>query len=113
MTDELHLKGIGVAPGVLDTIVTLATQNVEGVESVDSVGGLAGLVQRGATKCPVVAVGEDGSLSVTLHVTLRYGAPLHETAAKIQTAVAEALRSQVGQPVCAVDVFVDAVSFAD
>lgn len=109
MTDELRLDGIGVAPGVLDTIVTLAAQNVEGVAGVEA-PGLAGLVHKGG-KALTVGVDEAGAMSVTLHVTLKYGQPLHEVAKNVQRAVAEALTSQTGQPVTSVDVFVDALAF--
>ena len=109
MTDELRLDGIGVAPGVLDTIVTLAAQGIEGVAAVEA-PGLGGLVHKGG-KAMTVAVADDGSMAVTLHVTLRYGQPLHEIGKRLQKAVAEALTSQTGQPVTAVDVFVDALAF--
>jgi uncharacterized alkaline shock family protein YloU len=113
MTDELRLNGIGVAPGVLDTIVTLAARGVEGVACVESGAGLAGLVQRGGGKSLIVSADEAGVLSVSVHVTLEYGPPLHETAAKVQSAIAEALTNQIGQPVGGIDVFVDAVAFSD
>ena len=109
MTDELRLDGIGVAPGVLETIVTLAAEGVEGVARVEA-PGLGGLVHKGG-KALTVAVDEGGSMAVALHVTLKYGQPLHEVAKLVQTAVAEALTSQTGQPVTGVDVFVDAVAF--
>ena len=67
MSDELRLEGLGVAPGVLDTIVTVAAEGVEGVAAVGA-SGLAGLVQKGARKGAAravdVCVGEDGALSV-------------------------------------------------
>ena len=31
MSEEIRLDGLGVAPGVLDTIVTVAVEGVEGV----------------------------------------------------------------------------------
>ena len=109
MTDELRLQGIGVAPGVLETIVTLAAEGVDGVEKVETTA-LGGLVHK-AGKALAVSVDEAGSMSVEVHVTLRYGRPLHEVAQNVQKAVAEALTSQTGQPVTKVDVFVDAVTF--
>jgi uncharacterized alkaline shock family protein YloU len=112
MTDELRLQGIGVAPGVLETIVALAAEGVEGVAPVP--GGLAGLVHKTGSKRGItVTVDEAGAMSASLHLTLKYGEPLHETAKKVQQAVAEALSSQTGQPVVAVDVYVDAVAFAE
>jgi uncharacterized alkaline shock family protein YloU len=109
MTDELRLEGIGVAPGVLDTIVTLAAESVDGVESIDT-GRLGGLVMKGG-KSLAVTVDESGAMSVGVHVSLRYGLPLQDVAAAVQKAVAEALMSQTGQPVTSVDVFVDGIVF--
>jgi uncharacterized alkaline shock family protein YloU len=110
MTDELRLEGIGVSPGVLDTIVTMAAGSVEDVAVVQA-GGLAGFVKGAAKRGPAVTIDENGAMTATVHVTLRYGRPLHVVAAQVQQAVAEALASQTGQPVTAVDVFVDALVF--
>lgn len=109
MTDELRLDGIGVAPSVLDTIVTLAAQGVDGVAKVETTG-LGGLVHK-TGKALAVSVDGSGTMAVDVHVTLRYGQPLHEVARSVQQAVAEALTSQTGQPVAAVNVFVDAIAF--
>lgn len=114
MSDEIRLEGLGVAPGVLDTIVSVATDAVEGVASVGS-SGIAGLVQKGMRKgtdrAVDVCVDEDGSVMASVHVHVTYGFKLHEVAMKVQEAVTEALTSQVGVTVSAVDVFVDALVF--
>ncbi len=116
MSDEIRLEGLGVAPAVLDTIVTVATEAVEGVASVGA-PGIAGLVQKGARKGAAravdVSVSDDGSLKVSVHVQVVYGQRLHEVGAAIQAAVSEALTSQVGVPVTAVDVFVDGLVFTE
>jgi len=114
MSDEIKLEGLGVAPGVVDTIVTLAAEGVEGVAAVGSTG-LAGLVQKGVAKGtsrPVdVTAAEDGSVSVNVHIHVVYGQQLLEVGRAVQTAVADAIASQVGVPVSAVDVYVDGISF--
>lgn len=116
MSDEIRLDGLGVAPGVLDTIVTLAAQSVEGVASVGA-SGLAGLVQKGArkkTSRPVdITFAEDGSVGVTVHVHVAYGSKLREVARLVQESVADALNSQVGVDVSAVDVYVDGLVFPE
>lgn len=112
MSDEIRLDGIGVAPGVLDTIVTLAAESVDGVECVCGTK-LARVVAKGASKGVSVEVAEDGSISVAVHVSVAYGRPLREIARDAQAAVADALTSQTGQRVAAVDVFVDDISFAN
>lgn len=116
MSDEIKLEGLGVAPGVLDTIVTVATEGVDGVAAVGA-PGLAGLVQKSTRKGPAravdVCVDDEGGLTVTIHVQVVYGHKLKEVANAIQMAVADAVASQVGVDVAAVDVFVDGIVFAE
>ncbi|TLM91624.1 MAG: Asp23/Gls24 family envelope stress response protein [Actinobacteria bacterium] len=114
MTDEIRLEGLGIAPGVLDTIVKLAAESVDGVAAVGA-PGVAGLVQKGARKGTARAVdvcqGEDGVFDVTVHVQVTYGSKLREVARGIQVAVAEALASQLGADMGAVDVYIDGLVF--
>lgn len=116
MSDEVRLEGLGVAPGVLDTIVTVATEAVEGVAAVGA-PGIAGLVQKGSRKgtsrAVDVTVGEDGSLTASIHIQAVYGYKLREVAAEVQAAATDALSSQVGVEVAGVDVFVDGLVFPE
>ena len=115
MSDELRLEGLGVAAGVLDTIVTVAVEGVEGVAAVGA-PGLAGLVQKGskgASRAVDVAANEDGSLTATIHVQVLYGHRLKDVASEIKAAVADAVSSQVGVSMAAVDVFIDGIVFAE
>jgi len=116
MSDEIRLEGLGVAPAVLDTIVTLAVEGVEGVAGVGA-PGLAGLVQKGARKgasrAVDVCVGEDGGLTVTVHIQVVYGSKIKNVANAVQLAIADAVASQVGVVVDAVDVFVDGIVFVE
>jgi len=112
MSEEIQLEGLGVAPGVLEMIASLAAGQVDGVVDVLT-KGVAGLVQKGSGRGVVVTIASDGSLSVQIHVSVRYGTPLHTIAADIQRAVRDALCSQTGQQVAAVDVFVDAIVFSE
>ncbi|GAB4273502.1 MAG: hypothetical protein Kow0056_00610 [Coriobacteriia bacterium] len=111
--DEMRLDGMGVAPGVLETIAVQAASAVEGVASVDG-GGLAGLVAKGQGRAKGVEVrmSEDG-LEVDVHLSLAYGRPLHETAREVQEAVTEALQGMTDQAVKSVDVYVDQVVFKE
>ncbi|MBE0476005.1 MAG: Asp23/Gls24 family envelope stress response protein [Coriobacteriia bacterium] len=111
MTEEIRIDDLGVAPGVLETIVSLAAQSVPGVACLGG-AGLAGLVGK-AKGGAVDVTQDDGSLKAVVHLQVRYGEPLHAVAADVQRAVAEALLSQVGKPVSAVDVFVDGVVFEE
>jgi len=114
MSEEIKLEGVGVAPGVLDTIVTLAAQGVEGIAAVGA-PGIAGLMQKGVAKGAARAVDvcttEEGSVTVTVHVQVLYGQKLRAVAEAVQSAVADAVTSQVGVDVSAVDVFVDGLVF--
>lgn len=114
MTDEITLDGIGIAPGVLETIATVATQSVDGVADMSSSGsGLAGLVQKGSSRGVCVEVGEGGSLAVTVRINASYGRPLREIAGDVQKAVGDALLTHTGQAVASIDVYVDGVVFPE
>lgn len=113
MSDEIRLEGLGVAPGVLETIAALATQSVEGVVCIPGTQGLAGLVPKSGTRGVVVSIGDDATLHVVLHLTVRYGTPLRDVATSVQRAVGDALLTQTGQKVSAVDVFIDGIQFEE
>lgn len=110
MSEEIRIDGLGVAPGVLDTIVTLAAESVTGVAGIGG-AGLAGLVGKKSKGKAVDVALEDDALKAVVHLQVRYGEPLHAVARGVQQAVAEALESQVGKPVTSVDVFVDGIVF--
>lgn len=115
MSDEIRLEGLGLAPGVLDTIVTLATESVEGIAGVGA-SGIAGLVQKGSRKgssrAVDVSVDENGAIMVTVHVQVVYGHRLRDVASAVQECVLDALASQVGLEIAAVDVYVDGIVFS-
>ena len=116
MSDEIRLEGLGVAPGVLDTIVTLAAEGIEGVAAVGA-PGLAGLVQKGARKGAARAVDvcldEDGGITATIHIQVVYGHKIKDVANAVQNSVADAVSSQVGVDVAGVDVYVDGIVFVE
>ena len=63
VSEEITLDGIGVAPGVLETIALVAAEGVDGVAGVPGASsGLAGLVQKGSARGVCVQVNEDGTL---------------------------------------------------
>jgi len=114
MSEEFTLDGIGVAPGVLETIAQVATLSVDGVAAiVPAAGGLAGLVPKGSARGVVVEVGEDNELTASVRISASYGRPLREVAADVQRAVTDALLTHTGQAVASVDVYVDGVVFPD
>lgn len=110
MTDEIKIDGLGLAPGVLETIVTLATEQVPGVFGVNP-PGLAGKVGKPGSRQIEVSVDEAGAVAVVIHVHAVYGTPLPQIAEGIKDSVADAIVSQVGAKVASVDVFIDGVTF--
>lgn|SRR5574340_1643471 len=113
MSEEIALDGIGVAPGVLETIALVAAEGVEGVASIPgATGGLAGLVQKGTSRGVCVEVNGD-TLVASVRICAAYGRPLREIASDVQRAVADALLTHTGQTVATVDVYVDGVVFPE
>ncbi len=112
MTDEIRLEGLGVTPGVLDTIVTLAVRGIDGLAFASSGHGIGGLVNRASGKAAEFTVDDDGAVAVKVHITVVYGTPLMDVARTVQAAIADAIHSQIGARVGAVDVYIDDVEFS-
>ena len=93
------IDGITIAPGVVETIISLATAEVPGVAAV-GVGGAISTI-----KSAFVA----GNVSIQAY----YGYRLVEIAENVRKAVADALSAQIGVTVTSVDVHVDALSFEE
>lgn len=114
MSEEITLDGIGVAPGVLETIAQVAAEGVEGVAHLPgTTGGLAGVVKKGSARGVCVEVGDGGALVAAVRIVANYGRPLREIASEVQSAVTDALLTHTGQTVATVDVFVDGVAFPE
>ncbi|WP_172136929.1 Asp23/Gls24 family envelope stress response protein [Adlercreutzia sp. ZJ473] len=114
MSNQLNVDGMSLAPGVVETIISIAANEVDGIASVGSyaTSGLRSmLASRPSTSGIETSVDDEGKLAVTLHVEVRYGHVLPDLAARLREAVADALRVQVGVEVASVDVFVDGIQF--
>jgi len=115
MSDEIQVGDLSLAPGVLETIVTLAAREVEGVAQICGSQGLAQLAQKAVNKQAARSVSvtaEGDAVSVALHIEAEYGPSLRDVARAVQRAVAEAIENQIGARVAKVDVFVDAIQFS-
>ena len=112
---NISKEGMAIAPGVVETIISLAVRDVDGVMSVGNpTTGILGLFQNKAEVAGVdVNPAEDGSLEVGLNITVLYGRPIDELASSVRTAVSDAVLTQVGLNVSRVDVTVDGVVFKD
>ena len=110
--NELNLDGMVLAPGVVETIVSIAANEVEGVGSA-AAGGLRSVFgAKPSTQGIDIAVDEDDKLVISVRVDVYYGYVLPELAANLRQAVADAVASQVGAQVSSVDVYIDGIQFA-
>ncbi|MEG0845280.1 MAG: Asp23/Gls24 family envelope stress response protein [Eggerthellaceae bacterium] len=115
MTD-LNLDGMAIAPGVVETIVSLAVKEVEGVASVGNsgMGGLRAVFASKPTGQGIdIVVNEDDTLTVSVRVDVYYGAVLPQVAETIRGAVCDAVTTQIGLAVACVDVYIDGIQFVD
>lgn len=114
MTD-LNVDGMAIAPNVVETIVSIAVGEVEGVASVGSAsaGSLRSMLSGKSSVSGIEITSDDeGKLCVAVRINVYYGHALPELAAKVRSAVADAVASQVGMKVGSVDVYVDGIQFA-
>ena len=116
MSNQRNVDGMSLAPGVVETIISIAANEVEGVASVGSyaTSGLRSmLAAKPSTSGIETSVNDEGQLEVVLHIEVYYGQVLPDLAAKLREAVADALLVQVGVEVASVDVYVDGIQFSD
>lgn len=110
---DLNIEGMAIAPGVVETIISIAVSDVDGVASVGSAGGIKGVLAGGkpSTQGIEVVPTEDDQLAVTVHIEAQYGYALPEMAENIRQSVADAVLTQVGVGVSSVDVYIDGLQF--
>ena len=112
---ELNIDGMTVAPGVVETIVSLAAQSVEGVACIGdpTTSGLFSIIGGGKPSTQGIEIdsGEDGDLHISLRLYVKNGQVLSELAGAVRQAVADAINSQVGAKVGSVDIYIDGVQF--
>ena len=112
---ELNVDGMALAPGVVETIVSIAANEVEGVACIgpSTTSGLRSVFgNKPSTSGIETKMGDDGKLSVAVHVEVYYGYVLPELAAQLRAAIAEALATQAGVEASSVDVYIDGMQFA-
>ena len=105
--EQLTLDGITIAPGVVETIVTLATQQTEGVGSVCGRPAL-----RRKANAPAVEVAlVDGGLTCAIHIVAYHGFVLPQLGENVKRAISEALDGQLGIRPTVIDVYIDGIEF--
>lgn len=113
------VNGITIAPGVVETIVSLAAAEVPGVAGVGTAGPISAIAAalNAGRSVPTaginLVVGEGNAVSVSITIQAYYGYRLADVASQVRSAVADALKGQVGAETASVDVFVDALAFEE
>jgi uncharacterized alkaline shock family protein YloU len=116
---EFRIDGTTIAPGVVETIVSLAAAEVPGVAGVGTAGPMSAITAAFNSGRTVPTTGikltvdEDKKVSVEITIQAYYGHRLVEVADNVRNAVADALKGQIGSDVSAVDIYVDALAFEE
>ncbi len=115
MTETVTSENMTLAPGVIDTIISISATETEGVASIGSpvTSGIRAMFAAGPSTSGIeTSYAEDGTLEVVVHVNVFYGFVLPDVAEKLRQAIVDALAVQVGVTVSRVDVFIDGIQFA-
>lgn len=105
---------LGIAPGVIETMVTKATLDVPGVAEVGGPKvsrGFTSILTRNSDTNGVAVARDGGSITLDISIQIFYGYKLQDIVDGIRINVADALESQVGITVEAINVYVSAVQF--
>lgn len=103
---------VTIAPGVLLTIVRMATLEVPGVVRMGSTpGGVDRLLRRAPTANGVQISIEDGTVTAHLYIVSEAAADLREMSVQIQKSVARSIRDLLGMKVESVNVHIEDVEF--
>ncbi len=108
---DANLGRVRIAPGVLSTIVSLATLSVPGVSAMNGnlVGGVGKLLGRGSQRQGIKVQVKDDAVFVDVHIVVDPGVNMLQVGNQIQREVAEAIEMMVGMPVREVNVFIQDV----
>lgn len=113
MTD-LNIDGMNIAPGVVETIVSLAARDVEGVAEVGDPATSNILTLIGGkplTQGVEVEVDENNALQISVRLCVKSGQVLPDLAAAVRQSIVDAVNTQVGASVGSVDIFIDGIQF--
>jgi uncharacterized alkaline shock family protein YloU len=110
-------EGLVIAPGVVETIVSLAVAQVDGVAQVGASNlprtFISALNRKHPAQGILIMAEDDGRITIAVHVHIFYGYRLQEVAEKIRLAVADTLAGHVGIDVDRVDIHVDGIQFPE
>ena len=116
-TDQGYsIDGITIAPGVVETVISLAAAEVKGVASVGSADAFSAIISafNAGNSIPTngisIDIDEQENVSVSITIQARYGYRLVEIADGVRTAIADALKAQIGVDVKSVDVNIEGLT---
>ena len=119
-TDQGYIiDGITIAPGVVETIISLAAAEVPGVAGVgsaDTISSIFAAFNAGKavpTNGINVQIAEDETVTIDIDIRASYGNRLVDIADAVRNAIADALSGQIGVEVAEVNVHIDALSFEE
>ncbi|MBO4352250.1 MAG: Asp23/Gls24 family envelope stress response protein [Eggerthellaceae bacterium] len=110
----LNIEGMTIAPGVVETIISLAAREVDGVASIgpSTTSGIMDLIGgKPSTQGIEVTTDENDALHVSIRMEVKSGHVLPDLAAKVRQAVSDAAMTQVGVKVASVDIYIDGIQF--
>lgn len=113
------IDGINIAPGVVETIISLAAAEVPGVAGVGAAGAISSIMSafNAGKAIPTggVRIESEGERQVAVSISIQafYGYKLAEVAQNVRKAIVEALAAQIGVDATRVDVHVDALVFEE
>jgi len=117
MYNKLTSEGLTIAPGVVETIISLAVSQIEGVAQVRASGlpnsFKSALNRKQQTHGIIIMADDDNQITVAVHVYIYYGFRLQEVAEQIRKVVHDTMEGQVGIEVASVDVYVDSIQFPE
>ena len=110
---DFTVDGMALAPGVVETIASIAAADIEGVAAVGPDNAPTGffslLAQKPAAYGVELSTAESGLLHVDVRIEVEYGYVLPDLADKVRQAIADAITGQTGIGVESVDVYIDGV----
>lgn len=115
----IKLEGIEIAPGVAETIISLAAAEVDGVAGVGTAGPINTIISafNAGKAIPTagikLSVDDENKVAVEITIQAYYGYRLVEVADSVRAAVADSLKGQIGAEVASVDIYVDGLAFEE
>lgn len=107
---------LGIAPGVIETMVEKAVLGVPGVAGVGSPkidSGFTSILSRPAADNGVTVARDGGHLVLDIRIRIFYGYKLQDIVDGIRISVADSIESQIGVTVDAINVYVAGIQFEE